>query len=45
MLYGRILGMLHVRGRYGTLRRHVRLAPWRLRRTEESTSPRYRTSV
>jgi glycosyltransferase involved in cell wall biosynthesis len=45
MLYGRILGMLHVRGRYGTLRRHVRLAPWRLRRPEESTSPRYRTSV
>ena len=34
-LLGRLLGMLHLRGRYGGARRHVRFAPWRLRRPEE----------
>jgi glycosyltransferase involved in cell wall biosynthesis len=34
-LFGRILGMVHLRGRYRGSRRHVRYAPWRLRRPEE----------
>ena len=34
-LFGRLLGMLQLRGRYGQSRRHVRYAPWRLRRPEE----------
>jgi hypothetical protein len=35
ILLGRILGMLRLRSRYGWARRHVRYAPWRLRRPEE----------
>jgi glycosyltransferase involved in cell wall biosynthesis len=34
-LFGRILGMAHLRGRYRGSRRHVRYAPWRLRKPEE----------
>ena len=34
-LFGRMLGMLHLGGRYGKSHRHVRYAPWRLRRPEE----------
>jgi glycosyltransferase involved in cell wall biosynthesis len=34
-LFGRILGMLHLRKGYRGSRRHVRYAPWRLRRPEE----------
>jgi hypothetical protein len=34
-LFGRILGLLQVRAKYGASRRHVRYAPWRLRRPEE----------
>ena len=34
-LFGRMLGMLHVRKRYGRSRRDVRYAPWRVRRPEE----------
>jgi hypothetical protein len=33
--FGRILGMLQLRRKYGASRRHVRYAPWRLRRPEE----------
>jgi len=35
LLLGRILGMLRLRSRYDWSRRHVRYAPWRLRRPEE----------
>jgi hypothetical protein len=35
ILAGRILGMLRLRSRYGWSRRHIRYAPWRLRRSEE----------
>ncbi|HKU27789.1 MAG TPA: glycosyltransferase [Candidatus Sulfotelmatobacter sp.] len=34
-LFGRILGMVYLRRRYRGSRRHVRYAPWRLRRPEE----------
>jgi hypothetical protein len=34
-LFGRILGMVRLMGRYSGSRRHVRYAPWRLRRPEE----------
>ena len=34
-LFGRIVGMVHLRGQYRASRRHVRYAPWRLRRPEE----------
>ena len=34
-LLGRLLGMFHLRRRYAWSRRHVRYAPWRLRRPEE----------
>jgi glycosyltransferase involved in cell wall biosynthesis len=34
-LFGRMLGMLHLRRKYRESRRHVRYAPWRLRRPEE----------
>jgi glycosyltransferase involved in cell wall biosynthesis len=34
-LFGRILGMVYLKGRYRSSRRHVRYAPWRLRRREE----------
>lgn len=33
--FGRILGLLQLRKKYGASRRHVRYAPWRLRRPEE----------
>jgi glycosyltransferase involved in cell wall biosynthesis len=34
-LSGRMLGMLHLGRRYGKSHRHIRYAPWRLRRPEE----------
>jgi glycosyltransferase involved in cell wall biosynthesis len=34
-LFGRMLGMLYLRGAYRETRRHVRYAPWRLRHPEE----------
>jgi glycosyltransferase involved in cell wall biosynthesis len=34
-LFGRISGMLRLRSKYSWSRRHVRYAPWRLRRPEE----------
>jgi glycosyltransferase involved in cell wall biosynthesis len=33
--FGRMLGMLRLRGKYRWARRHIRYAPWRLRRREE----------
>ncbi len=34
-LFGRMLGMFRLRRKYGWSRRHIRYAPWRLRRPEE----------
>jgi cellulose synthase/poly-beta-1,6-N-acetylglucosamine synthase-like glycosyltransferase len=33
--FGRVLGLLKLRAKYGASRRYVRYAPWRLRRAEE----------
>jgi len=33
--FGRMLGMLRLRRKYRWARRHIRYAPWRLRRREE----------
>jgi cellulose synthase/poly-beta-1,6-N-acetylglucosamine synthase-like glycosyltransferase len=44
-LFGRLLGMVQLRRKYGWSRRHVRYAPWRLRRPEEYFKPSQEAQV